>query len=134
MISVQAIVILVESSRLFDEQPVVLALTATATPDVREDICRQLDITQANTVMTGFERANLTFSVIKGQDRDKYVKEYVRKNDGEAGIIYAATRKAVDSVHETLRKSGVAVAKYHAGLSDVERQSEQDRFLWMKQR
>jgi ATP-dependent DNA helicase RecQ len=113
----------------FDEQPVVLALTATATPDVREDICRQLDITQANTVMTGFERANLTFSVIKGQDRDKYVKEYVRKNDGEAGIIYAATRKAVDAVHETLRKSGVAVAKYHAGLSDVERQSEQDRFL-----
>ena len=113
----------------FDEQPVVLALTATATPDVREDICRQLDITSANTVMTGFERANLTFSVIKGQDRDKYVKEYVRKNDGEAGIIYAATRKAVDAVHETLRKSGVAVAKYHAGLSDVERQSEQDRFL-----
>ena len=113
----------------FDEQPVVLALTATATPDVREDICRQLDITPANTVMTGFERANLTFSVIKGQDRDKYVKEYVRKNDGEAGIIYAATRKAVDAVHETLRKSGVAVAKYHAGLSDVERQSEQDRFL-----
>lgn len=113
----------------FDEQPVVLALTATATPDVREDICRQLDITPANTVMTGFERANLTFSVIKGQDREKYVKEYVRKNDGEAGIIYAATRKAVDAVHETLRKSGVAVAKYHAGLSDVERQSEQDRFL-----
>ena len=52
--------------------------------------------------MTGFERANLTFSVIKGQDRDKFVKEYVQKNDGEAGIIYAATRKAVDSIHATL--------------------------------
>ncbi len=114
---------------IFDEKPIVLALTATATPDVREDICRQLDITEANTVMTGFERSNLTFSVIKGQDRDKFVKEYVKKNDGEAGIIYAATRKAVDSVYEMLRKSGVAVAKYHAGLSDVERQSEQDRFL-----
>ncbi|MCG7335452.1 DNA helicase RecQ [Sporosarcina sp. ACRSM] len=114
---------------IFDERPIVLALTATATPDVREDICRQLDITETNTVMTGFERSNLTFSVIKGQDRDKFVKEYVKKNDGEAGIIYAATRKAVDSVYETLRKSGVAVAKYHAGLSDVERQSEQDRFL-----
>jgi ATP-dependent DNA helicase RecQ len=114
---------------IFDEKPIVLALTATATPDVREDICRQLDITEANTVMTGFERSNLTFSVIKGQDRDKFVKEYVKKNDGEAGIIYAATRKAVDSVYEMLRKSGVAVAKYHAGLSDVERQLEQDRFL-----
>lgn len=114
---------------IFEKKPTVLALTATATPGVREDICRQLDITQANTVMTGFERSNLTFSVIKGQDRDKFVKEYVKKNDGEAGIIYAATRKAVDSVHDTLRRSGVAVAKYHAGLSDVERQSEQDRFL-----
>ena len=66
---------------IFDEKPIVLALTATATPDVREDICRQLDITQANTVMTGFERSNLTFSVIRGQDRDKFVKEYVKKND-----------------------------------------------------
>ena len=88
---------------LFDEKPVVLALTATATPDVREDICRQLGISEANTVMTGFERANLTFSVVKGQGREKFVKDYVKKNDGEAGIIYAATRKAVDSVHEIIR-------------------------------
>lgn len=114
---------------IFDEKPIVLALTATATPDVRKDICRQLGISEANTVMTGFERSNLTFSVVKGQNRDNFVKEYVRKNDGEAGIIYAATRKAVDYVHETLRKSGVVVAKYHAGLSDMERQTEQDRFL-----
>ncbi|MER2090221.1 MAG: RecQ family ATP-dependent DNA helicase, partial [Sporosarcina sp.] len=114
---------------LFDEKPVVLALTATATPAVREDICRQLGISEANTVMTGFERANLTFSVVKGQDREKYVKEYVRKNEGEAGIIYAATRKAVDHVHDILQKSGVKVAKYHAGLGDIERQSGQDRFL-----
>ena len=85
----------------FDEKPVVLALTATATPAVREDICAQLGITEENTVMTGFERANLTFSVVKGQDREKFVKEYVKKNEGEAGIIYAATRKAVDHVHET---------------------------------
>ena len=114
---------------LFDEKPIVLALTATATPDVREDICRQLNIKDGNTVMTGFERSNLTFSVVKGQDREKFVKEYVRKNEGEAGIIYAATRKTVDHVHDTLRKSGISVAKYHAGLSDVERQTEQERFL-----
>lgn len=114
---------------LFDEKPVILALTATATPAVREDICKQLGISEENTVMTGFERANLTFSVVKGQDREKFVKEYVRKNEGEAGIIYAATRKAVDSVHDILQKSGVKVAKYHAGLGDIERQSGQDRFL-----
>jgi ATP-dependent DNA helicase RecQ len=114
---------------LFDKKPVLLALTATATPAVREDICRQLGISEDNTVMTGFERANLTFSVVKGQDREKFIKEYVRKNEGEAGIIYAATRKAVDHVHDILQKSGVSVAKYHAGLGDIERQSGQDRFL-----
>ncbi|KXH87235.1 DNA helicase RecQ [Sporosarcina sp. HYO08] len=114
---------------LFDEKPVVLALTATATPAVREDICQQLNIEEENTVMTGFERSNLTFSVIKGQDREKYVKAYVQKNVGEAGIIYAATRKTVDHVHSMLQKNGVAVAKYHAGMSDTDRQSEQDRFL-----
>ncbi|WP_445683295.1 DNA helicase RecQ [Sporosarcina sp. FSL W7-1349] len=114
---------------LFDEKPVVLALTATATPAVREDICQQLDIVDENSVITGFERNNLTFSVIKGQDRDQYVKEYVRKNEGEAGIIYAATRKAVESVHDLLKRNGISVAKYHGGLSDQERQLEQDRFL-----
>ncbi len=114
---------------LFHEKPVVLALTATATPAVREDICEQLGIDESDTVMTGFERENLTFSVVKGQDREKFVKEYVKKNEGEAGIIYAATRKAVDHMHDTLLKSGVRVAKYHAGLSDQERQMGQDRFL-----
>ncbi|QTD43246.1 DNA helicase RecQ [Sporosarcina sp. Te-1] len=113
----------------FDKKPVILALTATATPAVREDICRQLEIGESNTVMTGFERSNLTFSVIKGQDREAYVKEYVRKNREEAGIIYAATRKAVDQLHLALSKLGCQVAKYHAGLSDIERQKEQDRFL-----
>ncbi|MCG7346106.1 DNA helicase RecQ [Sporosarcina sp. ACRSL] len=113
----------------FEKKPVVLALTATATPAVRVDICDQLHIESDHTVMTGFERSNLTFSVIKGQDRDKFIKDYVKKNEGEAGIIYAATRKAVDQIHSTLERTGVAVAKYHAGLSDSVRQAEQDRFL-----
>ncbi|WOV89165.1 DNA helicase RecQ [Sporosarcina oncorhynchi] len=113
----------------FERKPVVLALTATATPAVREDIRAQLQIDENATVMTGFERSNLTFSVVKGQDREKFVKDYVNKNDGEAGIIYAATRKAVDQVHAMLERTGVKVAKYHAGLSDSVRQAEQDRFL-----
>lgn len=113
----------------FEKRPVVLALTATATPAVRDDICEQLHIESNHTVMTGFERSNLTFSVIKGQDREKFVKDYVKKNEGEAGIIYAATRKAVDQVHAMLERTGVKVARYHAGLSDVFRQTEQDRFL-----
>lgn len=114
---------------LFPNNPTVLALTATATPQVREDICRILDIDEQHTVMTGFERSNLTFSVIRGQDRERFVKEYVEKNIKEAGIIYAATRKTVDSVYEMLVKKGVKAAKYHAGMPDQERKLGQERFL-----
>lgn len=114
---------------LFHDKPVVLALTATATPAVREDICAQLKIDDSSTVMTGFERENLTFSVIKGQNREKFVLDYVKKNEDEAGIIYAATRKAVDHLYEVLSKRGVKVGKYHAGLSDETRAEGQERFL-----
>ena len=116
-------------TELFPNTPTVLALTATATPQVREDICRILAIKEEHTVMTGFERANLSFSVIPGQDREKFVKDYVKKNENEAGIIYAATRKTVDHVHDMLQKRGVKVAKYYAGLYDEDRRYEQERFL-----
>lgn len=95
---------------IFPDNPTVLALTATATPQVREDICRILDIEEQHTVITGFERANLSFSVIQGQDRERFIRDYVQKNDNEAGIIYAATRKTVDSVYESLVKRGVKAA------------------------
>ncbi len=111
------------------EKPIVLALTATATPQVREDICRALDIDPTHTIMTTFERENLSFSVIKGQDRNAYLKEYIRQNQKESGIIYAATRKVVDQLYEELSKAGVSVARYHAGMSDYERDEQQERFL-----
>ncbi|MDR6124999.1 ATP-dependent DNA helicase RecQ [Bacillus sp. SLBN-46] len=111
------------------QSPNVLALTATATPRVREDICRLLSIDERNTIMTGFERENLSFAVIKGQDRQKYLFDYLRKNDKEAGIIYAATRKNVDQLYERLTKENINVARYHAGMGDVERNHEQERFL-----
>ncbi|MGE7623892.1 DNA helicase RecQ [Viridibacillus sp. NPDC096237] len=114
---------------IFEEKPVVLALTATATPEVREDICRILQITDANTVITGFARSNLSFSVVLGQDKDRYIKDFVKKNVNEVGIIYAATRKAVDHVYDVLMKAGISVAKYHAGLPEAFRQQEQTRFL-----
>lgn len=114
---------------LFPNNPTVLALTATATPQVREDICRILNIEERHTIMTGFERANLTFSVIRGQDREKFLKDYVQKNEKEAGIIYAATRKTVDSVYEMLLKKGIKAAKYHAGMPDAERRAGQEKFL-----
>jgi ATP-dependent DNA helicase RecQ len=111
------------------QEPVVLGLTATATPRVREDICYSLEIDQANTIITGFERVNLSFSVIKGQDRLKFLFDYLKKNRQEAGIIYAATRKNVDQLYEKLRKEQIDAARYHAGMGDAERAREQERFL-----
>lgn len=110
-------------------RPTVLALTATATPKVRADICLSLTINEENTIITGFERKNLSFSVIKGQDRLLFLKDYLKKNEKEAGIIYAATRKTVDQLYERLHKAKINVARYHAGMSDTERNREQERFL-----
>src|SRR3954454_10668574 len=92
------------------QKPTVLALTATATPKVREDICDLLDIDEENTIITGFERENLSFTVIKGQDRDKFIRDYLKRNDKEAGIIYAATRKNVDQLYEKLLKANIKAA------------------------
>ncbi|HDR7779057.1 TPA: DNA helicase RecQ [Bacillus tropicus] len=111
------------------EKPLVLALTATATPQVRDDICNTLGINQENTIMTTFERENLSFSVIKGQDRNAYLADYIRQNQKESGIIYAATRKVVDQLYEDLMKAGVSVSKYHAGMSDNDRNEQQELFL-----
>ncbi|HDR7671568.1 TPA: DNA helicase RecQ [Bacillus wiedmannii] len=111
------------------EKPLVLALTATATPQVREDICNTLGINQENTIMTTFERENLSFSVIKGQDRHAYLADYIHQNQKESGIIYAATRKVVDQLYEDLMKAGVSVSKYHAGMSDNDRNEQQELFL-----
>ncbi len=108
-------------------RPIVLALTATATAQVRQDICQSLNIGQE--VVTSFERNNLSFSVVKGQDRDRFLLDYVKKNDRESGIIYAATRKMVDQIYQTLTKAKVKIARYHAGLSDKERLEQQNAFL-----
>ena len=114
---------------VFTKQPVVLALTATATPAVRDDICRLLQIRDENTVITGFARSNLSFSVVLGQDKNKFLKEFIKKNAQEVGIIYAATRKTVDLLYDLLNKAGVKAAKYHAGLPEAFRNKEQERFL-----
>jgi ATP-dependent DNA helicase RecQ len=111
------------------QKPNVLALTATATPRVREDICETLDIDEENSIITGFERENLSFAVIKGQDRLNFLRDYLKQNEKEAGIIYAATRKNVDQLYERLKKANMNVARYHAGMGDAERIREQDRFL-----
>jgi ATP-dependent DNA helicase RecQ len=110
-------------------KPIILALTATATPIVRKDISSALNINENNEVVTSFERNNLSFSIVKGQNRDLFLKDYIKKNAKESGIIYAATRKQVDQLYEDLKKAKVRVARYHAGLSDAERLKQQNEFL-----
>lgn len=114
---------------LWEKKPTVIALTATATPDVTKDICQLLNIQQENVFITGFSRDNLVFKVVSGENREKFLKQYIQNNPNEAGIIYAATRKTVDSLYEVLQKLGISVAKYHAGLTEQERKREQERFL-----
>ena len=111
-------------------KPTVLALTATATPHVQDDICRSLQLPEKNTVMTTFKRTNLTFSVIKGQDPDKFLLDYMKKNEGNTGIVYAATRKTVEQLYQSLQKKGIKAAIYHGGLSADERFRQQEAFLY----
>ncbi len=111
-------------------RPVVAAFTATATPEVREDIIQQLDLLEPDLYISGFDRENLTFTLRKGIDKDQYVLNYIKTNNNEAGIIYAATRKEVDRVCKMLSDAGYRAGRYHAGLSDKERHNTQESFLF----
>ncbi|MFA1821782.1 DNA helicase RecQ [Virgibacillus oceani] len=107
--------------------PVFMALTATATEEVVEDIRRLLQINQV--IHTGFERDNLAFHVVKGKDKATYVRSFLKAHESESGIIYTATRKQTDSLYEQLNHRGVKVAKYHAGLPEEERKQAQAAFI-----
>ncbi len=113
-------------------KPTVVALTATATPIVMEDIREQLRIPRENTVVTGFKRENLTFSVVKGQEKRSFILKYIQDHPNQSGIIYAATRKEVDQLHEFLLQKGIKAGKYHAGLTEEERDHAQDQFIFEK--
>ena len=111
-------------------QPQVLALTATATEQVAADICQQLRIDPQNEVNTGFARDNLDLTVVKDQDTDRFILDYLQVNQGETGIIYASTRKEVTRLTTLLTRHHVKAAAYHAGLSDDERRTNQEDFLY----
>lgn len=114
---------------LWENKPTILALTATATNEVGQDIRELLSIEQDSTFITGFERDNLKFSVLLGENKEAFIKSFIKNNANEAGIIYASTRKSVESVYELLARAGVKVAKYHGGMAEEDRTYEQNRFL-----
>lgn len=111
-------------------RPVIAAFTATATEEVREDIILQLGLHQPRVFISSFDRENLYFSVIKGQDRSRYIYRYIKEHPDQAGIVYAATRKEVENLHDYLRRRGCSAARYHAGLSSTEREKNQEDFIY----
>ena len=110
--------------------PTLLALTATATPRVSADIQDLLHIATDNIVKTGFLRENLRFEVVKGKDKRDFLKSYLKEHTDESGIIYANTRKEVEEVTEWLNRNNFPAKRYHAGLSEGERQKNQEDFLY----
>ena len=109
-------------------RPIVGAFTATATKYVENDIKKLLGLDKANVYVTGFDRPNLSFSVIRTPKRMDYVVHYVRQHANENGIVYCATRKDVDRVYENLTRAGIKVGHYHGGLNDEVRREMQNAY------
>ena len=111
--------------------PPAVALTATATPHVREDIVRQLRLDKAETIITGFDRQNLHYHVVPTRtdaDKDEALTDILRRHEGVA-IVYASTRRNVEKVARTLEEAGIKAAAYHAGLDDAHRHEVQESFM-----
>ncbi|MBK4211914.1 DNA helicase RecQ [Bacillus sp. 8A6] len=111
------------------KRPVIVALTATATKKVHRDICEQLGMNEEETIFTGFARENLSFQVVKGENSDRFITHYMKKNKLESGIIYTATRKEAENIYNRLKKQKIKAGIYHGGLDDNVREEQQNLFL-----
>lgn len=112
------------------KRPQILALTATATPQVREDIEKKLEMRDAFSYVAGFDRENIFFRVVKNIVPESWIVDYLKKNPKKSGIIYASTRKEVDNLYSYLKDiRGYNVGKYHAGLTEQERKENQEKFI-----
>ncbi|MEW6212503.1 MAG: ATP-dependent DNA helicase RecQ [Acidobacteriota bacterium] len=112
-------------------RPQVIALTATATPQVRADICAQLGLTDSKVFVAGFDRPNLALRVVHVKtEKDKLaiLKRLITDSTG-SGIIYTSTRKAAEQVAARLQMSGLRADVYHGGMEEGERTQAQDRFM-----
>ncbi|WP_017210047.1 DNA helicase RecQ [Clostridium beijerinckii] len=115
---------------LLQKRPIITAFTATASQEVREDIINLLKLNNPKVFITGFDRENLSISVIKSGNKKEYLYKYIENNKEVSGIIYAATRKEVNNLHESLQAKGYNVTCYHAGLSENTRKENQENFIY----
>ena len=112
------------------QRPVVSAFTATATPEVREDVIRLLELRDPFVTVTGFDRPNLRFVVQRPKKKADTLWGLLNGRRGRCGIVYCSTRKNVEAVCEMLRSRGLSATRYHAGLTDEERRDNQDDFVY----
>ncbi len=110
-------------------RPILGAFTATATEQVRQDVERILELQDPLRRVTGFDRPNLSFDVLTPKSKDSELLSLMASRKRKSGIIYCATRKAVETVCETLRDHGYAATRYHAGLEEAERSENQEDFI-----
>ena len=107
----------------------ILALTATATPKVRQDIMRNLKINDGELYLDSFNRSNLFYEICPKNDVAKQIMQYISSRKGESGIIYCLSRKKVDEISEILQINGINALPYHAGLDAKKRVKHQEAFL-----
>ncbi|MGG6312279.1 DNA helicase RecQ [Paenibacillus macerans] len=112
------------------QRPILAAFTATATPEVMDDMIRLLRLDEPAVFVTGLGRDNLAMSVLRGENKREFVLNYANTHAHQPGIVYAATRKEVDDLFERLRREGIPAGRYHAGLPDKEREESQEAFLY----
>ncbi|MDU5341835.1 DNA helicase RecQ [Anaerococcus vaginalis] len=115
---------------LFDKKIQIAAFTATATKSVREDIINNLKLSNPFVKVTGFDRENLLFEVRKPKDKLAFLSNYLSDKKDLSGIIYASTRKRVETSYKYLKKLSYNVTMYHAGLSDKEKKKNQEDFIY----
>ncbi len=114
----------------FEKKTPVIALTATATPKVQQDILKNLNMSYAQVFKSSFNRPNLYYEIRdKSEDVNKEIIRYINQHKGKSGIIYCLSRKKVEEMAETLRVNGINALAYHAGLDSQLRIATQDKFL-----
>jgi len=107
----------------------IIALTATATPKVQQDIIKNLQMSDATLFKSSFNRPNLFYEIRPKRDVLKEIIRYIKYNTGKSGIIYCLSRKKVEEVAEALNLNGIKALPYHAGLEPKVRADTQDKFL-----
>lgn len=112
------------------KRPVVVSFTATATEVVKDDIIKLLDLHNPFVLTTGFDRENLYFSVQTPESKKQFLLNFLEDHTNTSGIIYCSTRKTVDEVYERLCNYGYKVSKYHAGMTEKNRATSQDDFVY----